>query len=88
MSTSRASQQPSDILREVLLQLATGTAIGLPFALAAARLAESLFFGVAATDPSSYAFAAIGLAAVGGLAAWVPARRACSFQPSELLRRA
>jgi predicted permease len=75
------------VLREVLLQVAVGLAIGLPAALAVARAASSLLFGVTPGDPAAYLLGAGALAAVACLAAWLPVRRACSIDPCEALRR-
>jgi len=74
------------VLRETLTVLAIGTAIGLAVALAVGRLLGSVFFGVTATDPSTIASAVLVLAAVAGLAAYVPARRAVRMEPTETLR--
>jgi predicted permease len=76
----------SDVLRDVLLQVAAGMAIGLPAAAMTARAAEGLLFGVAPADPGSYLLSAAVLALAAGAAAWLPARRACSIDPSEALR--
>jgi predicted permease len=75
------------VLRGVLLQTAAGMAIGLPLAFATARAAAGLLYGVTPSSPASYLLAAGTLAAVACLAAWLPARRACSIDPSEALRR-
>lgn len=75
------------VLREVLLQVAVGMAIGLPVALAGARAAETLLFGVTPADPSNYLLSAGVLVAIACVAAWLPARRACSIDPAEALRR-
>lgn len=75
------------VLREVLLQVAVGMAIGLPVALAGARAAEGLLFRVKPADPSNYLLSAAVLAAVACVAGWLPARRACSIDPAEALRR-
>ncbi len=77
----------AEVVRGVLLQVALGLAIGVPVALALARAASGLLFGVSPADPASYLLGAGVLAVVGCLAAWLPARRACSIDPSEALRR-
>jgi ABC-type lipoprotein release transport system permease subunit len=47
---------------------------------------SGLLYGVAAWDPTAY-LAAIGvLAAVSGVAAWIPARRAARVDPAVALR--
>jgi ABC-type antimicrobial peptide transport system permease subunit len=75
------------VFREVLVQVGLGMAIGLPLALVTARASEKLLFGVTSIDPRNYALGVIALAAVACLSAWLPARRACSIDPCEALRR-
>jgi putative ABC transport system permease protein len=45
-----------------------------------------MLFGASATDPLTYALAAISLAVAGVAAAYVPARRASRIDPVVLLR--
>ena len=76
------------VVRDMLLQVACqAVAIGLPVALAASITAEALFFAVAQTDPGLYLLSVAMLTAVSSLAAWLPARRAASIDPSGALRR-
>jgi putative ABC transport system permease protein len=65
----------------------TGIAIVLGAAGAAglARLMGTLLFGVRPADPLTFLAAAAVLAAVGGLAAYVPARRAARIDPVRAL---
>jgi predicted permease len=74
------------ILRDSLLLVALGLAIGLPAALAGARAVESVLFGVRPADPFTFAITAALLTAVGGAAAFLPARRASRLDPSQVLR--
>lgn len=76
-----------DVVRQVLLQVGAGIAIGLPLALAAASAASGLLFGVRPAEPGNYLLAAAMLVVVACLAAWLPARQACSIDPTEALRR-
>jgi ABC-type antimicrobial peptide transport system permease subunit len=46
----------------------------------------ALIFGLDPRDPSTFIAAAVVLAAVGALAAWLPARRASRIDPIEVLR--
>ena len=80
------SRVASGVLRDVLVQVVAGIAIGLPVALAIARLAERMLFGVTPADPGITCSAPPCCAVVACLAAWLPARRACSIPPSEALR--
>jgi predicted permease len=75
------------VVRAALRQVAAGIAVGLPLSLVTARMAERLLFGVTAADPRSFVLAAGALMGVACVAAWIPARRACSVDPAEILRR-
>lgn len=80
----------ADIVRMVVRQGATlllpGLAVGLALALVLTRFLRGLLFGVAATDPWSFAAPAALLVAAGLLAAWLPARRAARVDPALVLR--
>jgi predicted permease len=79
-----------DVVRLVIAQggrpLAAGLAIGVPVALAAARLLESQLYGVRTYDLATFAAAPVVLAAAVLLACWLPARRAASIDPVVALR--
>jgi ABC-type lipoprotein release transport system permease subunit len=47
---------------------------------------QGILFGVAPVDGVSFAAAAVSLVVVAGIAAFVPARRAASGNPSDVLR--
>jgi ABC-type lipoprotein release transport system permease subunit len=55
-------------------------------ALAAARLLDTMLFGVEQQDPTTLIAALILLVAVALLAAWIPCRRAAAIDPMEALR--
>ena len=74
------------ILRETLFLSFAGLAVGLPCALAASHLAGHLLFEVSPNDPATLAVVALSLAAVAGLAGYLPARRAMKVDPMEALR--
>jgi predicted permease len=74
------------ILRDSLILVAVGLALGLPAALAGARAVASVLFGIEATDPFTFASTAALLAAIGAAAAFLPARRASRLDPSQVLR--
>ncbi len=74
------------ILRDALLLVAVGLALGLPAALAAARTVASILFGIEPADPFTFAATAAILAAVGAAAAALPASRAATVEPSRVLR--
>ncbi len=74
------------ILKEGLLISVAGVLIGMPFAFGAARLLESLLYGLKPGDPLSVVAAASGIAAVTLFACLIPARRAASISPMIALR--
>ena len=74
------------VMREGLAIVLAGAACGALGSLAAARLVGSQLYGVAPTDPLSFAGAAVLLAGVAALAAWLPARRAMAVDPMAALR--
>jgi len=74
------------IMQESLLISAVGVLVGLPLALACARLVESMLYEVSAFDPVSFVLAVCAIALVGSVAAFVPARRAAKVDPMVALR--
>jgi putative ABC transport system permease protein len=74
------------ILRQGLVWAVLGIGAGVAIALMATRLLESLLYGVAATDPWTFAGVAMLLLAAGALASWLPARRAAEIDPLIALR--
>jgi putative ABC transport system permease protein len=81
----------SDVLRLVLKQglipVGLGLAIGIGGALALSRLMRSQLFGVTPTDPATFVIVAAGLSLVAILACYVPARRAVAVDAARVLRR-
>jgi putative ABC transport system permease protein len=75
-----------DASRAALIQVALGIAIGLPAAVATARAAQGLLFGVAPAAADTYVISVGTLAAVACLAAFLPARRASRVDPVAALR--
>jgi ABC-type antimicrobial peptide transport system permease subunit len=74
------------MLRDVVVLLALGVALGLAASLAAGRLVTSLLYGVQPRDPLHLAGAAVVLAVATALAAYLPARRASRLDPMAALR--
>jgi len=74
------------VLREVLVLVIAGAAVGIPAALAAARIVEGLLFNLTPTDPVTVAGATVTLILVAALAGYVPARRATRIDPITALR--
>jgi ABC-type antimicrobial peptide transport system permease subunit len=78
------------VLRQVLLLVGIGVALGIAGSFATARLAEAtvsgLLFGLKINDATVIVFAAVVLVAVATLAGLVPARRASHVDPTVALR--
>jgi putative ABC transport system permease protein len=74
------------VLREGLSLAAGGMALGFAGALFAARVLETLLFGVSAFDPLTFAVVPAVLGSVALLATWAPAYRAASVNPVNTLR--
>jgi len=75
------------ILRESLLLVLIGAAIGVPLVLAAGKWISSLLFGLQPTDPIALVFAIALMFAVGVLASYIPARRATRVDAMVALRQ-
>jgi predicted permease len=73
-------------LRETLLPMSIGTAVGAAAAVAAGRVVESQLFGVEPGDATTIAATAAALALAALAAAWLPSRRAASIDPAIALR--
>ncbi|HEV3276676.1 MAG TPA: ABC transporter permease [Terriglobia bacterium] len=74
------------VLRETLLLVAIGIALGVLAALEASRLIASLLFGLKPNDPLTIAGAALLMVAAAVFAGYVPARRASRVDPMVALR--
>jgi len=74
------------ILKESLLLLAIGVALGIPAALLATRTIKSQLFGLSPTDPLTFVAAVCTIAIVTLIAAWFPAYRATKVDPVVALR--
>ena len=69
------------VMKESMLLVVVGVALGLTLAVAAGRLVRSLLFGLSPTDPFTIFLAAVVLIAVAGIAGYLPARRASRVDP-------
>ena len=74
------------VLREGLVVTAIGVGIGLLGAVALSRVLASLVFGVSTLDPRVLAAAAVFMGVVAAFAAYLPAHRATSVDPSSVLQ--
>jgi putative ABC transport system permease protein len=74
------------VLREALVVIAFGLAIGVPMAIWAGGRVDQLLYNVSPLDALSYISATLVLAIVAIAAALVPARRAAALEPMSALR--
>jgi len=83
---ARAAQVQSMIVRGGMRLALVSLAIGLPLALAAARLTTSLLYGVQPWDIATFTLVPVLLIAVALVACWIPSRRASHVDPMAALR--
>ena len=74
------------VLRDAAGPVCAGIVLGLAGCAAAARSLQSLLYDIRATDPTTYVFVALLLAAVAFAASLAPARRAGQVDPAVVLR--
>src|SRR5262249_34400273 len=74
------------VMREAVLMILSGLAIGLGVAGGASHLVASLLFGLSPNDPVTIGLAASVLAGVALLAGYLPAARAARVEPMVALR--
>jgi len=74
------------VMREVILLLVVGVAIGTPAALAGNRIVAGMLFGLHGIDFITLLTSLIALLLVGALAGFLPARRASRVEPMVALR--
>jgi ABC-type antimicrobial peptide transport system permease subunit len=74
------------VMRETLLLILIGVAIGLGGAYLSTGLISSMLFGLTPTDPATILLAALLMTAVAALAGYLPARRAARTDPMVALR--
>jgi len=74
------------VLRESLLLVVIGVAIGLPAVIGVSKLIKSLLFGLTPADPLALGLASLLMIVVAAVAGYVPARRAARTEPVVALR--
>lgn len=74
------------VLRECVLLLLVGLAIGVPLALSSTRVLKSLLYDLSPLDPVSISIAIAAVVCMTIAAAWLPARRATRIDPMQALR--
>jgi predicted permease len=75
-----------NVMREVVVWIMAGIAIGLPVSLGGGRLLRTMLYGLSGSDPISLIAAVLVLALAGSAAAYLPARRASRVDPTIALR--
>jgi len=74
------------VMRESLILVAIGVAIGIAAALGSGRFVEALLFGLAPTDATTSVAAIAVMVGVSALAGYLPARRPSRLDPMTALR--
>jgi len=74
------------VMRQGAIVIGVGIGIGVIGAVAFSRVVTSLVFHVSPLDPRALLGAGLVLAAFGGAAAWLPARRAAALDPRSALQ--
>ena len=74
------------VLRESMILVVVGVAIGLGVTIAASRLVTTLLYGLAPTDVPTMMLAIVVMMTVSGIAGYLPARRASHVDPMVALR--
>jgi predicted permease len=74
------------VLRETVQLVLIGLGIGIPAAVAAARLIRSELYGLKSDDPITLIIATFTMACIAILATWLPAKRASRVEPMVALR--
>jgi predicted permease len=75
------------VLRESLLLVLIGAAIGVPLVFAAGKWISNLLFGLQPADPGALAFATALMFVIGVLASYIPAHRATRVDAMVALRQ-
>jgi predicted permease len=83
---ARPAEIAGMVLRETLLLVGLGLAIGIPASMIASRLIASELYGLKSSDGTTILLAILLLAGIAALAGYLPARRASRVDPMIALR--
>jgi ABC-type antimicrobial peptide transport system permease subunit len=83
---ARPRQVVALVVRQGLMLALAGVALGIGLALALSRAIGGFLYGVAPTDPATFAATAALLVGVAVAGSYVPARRAGRIDPMRILR--
>jgi predicted permease len=83
---ARPSMVVAIVMREVLLLLAIGLAVGIPSAMALGRYVSSQLYGIKAADPAMALWTVVLLTIVSAAAGLIPATRASRIDPVLAMR--
>jgi ABC-type antimicrobial peptide transport system permease subunit len=81
-----AGRVVAGVLGGVAVRVAVGAAVGVGLTAWIAPVVDTLLYGLTPRDGGTIALATLLLAAVGALAAWIPARRIARIDPARVLR--
>jgi putative ABC transport system permease protein len=81
-----AGQVVRMVLREGTVPVVVGIGLGLVGAWFSTGLVRAMLFGIAPTDPVTFAVIPLALLGLGIAASWIPARRATAVPPTQALR--
>jgi predicted permease len=74
------------VMRDIVLLVAIGVAVGIPITLAGSRVVTNMLFGLRGTDTASLVGSVVALILVSIMAGYLPARRAAQVDPMVALR--
>ncbi len=87
LSVRTAAQIMRAALGRPMLVLLSGSLAGLVLGVLASRLLAGLVYEATPRDPLVLIGAVLAMALIGLVATWIPARRAITINPAQLLRQ-
>jgi putative ABC transport system permease protein len=83
---ARQGQVLVNVMRQGLILVLAGTAIGIASSLVLSRILSGMLYGITALDPATFTIVPALLIVVALLACYLPARRAARLDPMVALR--